>query len=93
MFTVNKSGIYLVSYHVNTTAALLMGTRLMINNSSFIDSVIAPVASTSSFESRIQHTLPVGSTISLQLFTRLADAAILMGDGVGASLSIIRLGD
>ena len=93
VFTVSKSGNYLITYHVNITAALKMGTRLMINNSSVNDSVIAPVASISSFESRILRMVPAGSPISLQMYTDTVGGATLMGNGVGASLSIIRLSD
>lgn len=93
MFTVSKSGIYLITYHVNITAALKMGTRLMYNNMSVADSVIAPVASISSFECRILRTLNAGVPLSLQMYTDTIGGATLMGNGVGASLSIIRLSD
>ena len=93
VFTVNRSGNYLITYHVNITAALQMGTRLMINNVSVSDSAIAPVASISSFECRILRTVPAGSPISLQMYTNTAGIATLMGNGAGASLSIIRLSD
>ena len=93
VFTVNESGNYLITYHVNITAALKMGTRLMIDNSSAEDSVIAPVASISSFENRIQRMLSAGALISLQMYTDTVGGATLMGNGVGASLSIIRLSD
>jgi hypothetical protein len=93
VFTVSKSGIYLITYHVNITAALKMGTRLMYNNMSVADSVIAPVASISSFECRILRTLNAGVPLSLQMYTDTIRGATLMGNGVGASLSIIRLSD
>ncbi|MEY8421072.1 collagen-like protein [Oscillospiraceae bacterium 44-5] len=93
VFTVSKSGIYLITYHVNITAALKMGTRLMYNNMSVADSVIAPVASISSFECRILRTLNAGDTLSLQMYTDTIEGATLMGNGVGASLSIVRLSD
>ena len=93
VFTLNKSGNYLITYHVNITAALQMGTRLMIDNLSAGDSVIAPVASISSFENRIMCMLTAGVPISLQMYTNTAGVATLMGNGVGASLSIIRLSD
>ena len=93
VFTVSKSGIYLITYHVNITAALKMGTRLMYNNMSVADSVIAPVASISSFECRILRTLHAGIPLSLQMYTDTIGGATLMGDGVGASLSLVRLSD
>ena len=91
VFTVVTPGTYQISYHVNTTAALLMGTRLVINGANNTPSTINPVISTSSFENQIKITLPANSTISLQMFTSLVGTAILVGGGAGASLTIIRL--
>ena len=93
MFTVTQAGNYQISYHVNTTAALLMGTRLIVNGTKVPASVIEPLVSISSFENRVQVSLTPNSTVSLQLFTKIAGTAILAGGGVGASLNIIRLGD
>ena len=93
VFTVSKSGIYLITYHVNITAALKMGTRLMYNNVRMEDSVIAPLASLSSFECRILRTLHAGIPLSLQMYTDTIGGATLMSDGVGASLSLVRLSD
>ena len=92
VFTVAEAGTYQISYHVNTTLALLMGTRLVINGANSIPSTIAPVVSTSRFENQIKVTLPANSTIILQMYSiALAGAAILVGSGAGASLTIIRL--
>ncbi len=91
VFTVVTPGTYQISYHVNTTAALLMGTRLVINGTNSVPSTINPVISTSSFENQIKVTLPANSTISLQLFTAIVGTTILVGGGAGASLTIIRL--
>ena len=52
VFTVDKTGDYLISCHVNITAALKLGTRLMINSLNAKDSVTALVAVISSVESR-----------------------------------------
>ena len=91
VFTVATAGTYQISYHVNTTVALLMGTRLVINGVNSIPSTINPVVSTSNFENQIKVTLPANSTITLQLFTTIAGTAILVSGGAGASLTIIRL--
>ena len=91
VFTVATPGTYQISYHVNTTASLLMGTRLVINGANSTPSTVNPLVSTSSFENQIKVTLPANSTISLQMFTNLAGTAILVGGGAGASLTIIRL--
>lgn len=91
VFTMATAGTYQISYHVNTTVALLMGTRLVINGVNSIPSTINPVVSTSNFENQIKVTLPANSTITLQLFTTIAGTAILVSGGAGASLTIIRL--
>lgn len=92
VFTVATAGTYQISYHVNTTLSLLMGTRLVINGVNNTASTIAPVVSTSHFENQIKITLPANSTITLQMYpAALAGTAVLVGSGAGASLTIIRL--
>ena len=91
VFTVVTPGTYQISYHVNTTAALLMGTRLVINGTNSVPSTINPALSISNFENQIKVTLPANSTISLQLFTSIVGTAVLASGGAGASLTIVRL--
>ena len=91
VFTVVTPGTYQISYHVNTTAALLMGTRLVINGTNSVPSTINPALSVSNFENQIKVTLPANSTISLQLFTSIVGTAVLLSGGAGASLTIVRL--
>ena len=91
VFTVAAPGTYQISYHVNTTAALLMGTRLVINGTNSVPSTINPALSVSNFENQIKVTLPANSTISLQLFTSIVGTAVLVSGGAGASLTIVRL--
>ncbi len=96
VFTVAEAGTYQISYHVNTTLALQMGTRLVINGvnnaASTLSPALPPALPRSSFENQITVKLPANSTISLQMYPpALAGAAILVGGGAGASLSIIRL--
>ena len=92
VFTVAEAGTYQISYHVNTTLALPMGIRLVINSVNNVASTIAPNIATSRFENRITVYLPANSTISLQMYPMtLAGDAVLVGGGAGASLTIIRL--
>ena len=91
VFTVAAPGTYQISYHVNTTAALLMGTRLVINGTNSVPSTINPALSVSNFENQIKVTLPANSTVSLQLFTSIVGTAVLVSGGAGASLTIVRL--
>ena len=80
VFTVAEAGTYQLSYHVNTTLALLMGTRLVINGANNAASTIAPVVSATNFENQITVNLPANSTISLQMYpATLAGAAALAG--------------
>ena len=92
VFTVATAGRYRISYHVNTTAALLMGSRLVINGANNTASTIVPVLSVSNYENEIEVSLPANSTISLQLYPIvLAGLAVLISGGAGASLMIVRL--
>lgn len=68
VFTVATVGRYRISYHVNTTAALLMGSRLVINGVNNTASTIAPVLSVPNYENEIEVNLAANSTISLQLY-------------------------
>lgn len=91
IFTVNTFGRYRISYHINTTVALLMGSRLVINGANNTASTINPVLTTSRYYAEIEIDLAVGATISLQMFATLLGAATLISGGAGASLMIIRL--
>ena len=92
VFTVAEAGTYQISYHVNTSLSLLMGTRLVINGTNNTASTIAPGIAASRFENQITVNLPANSTISLQMYPfTLAGAAVLVGGGAGAYLTIIRL--
>lgn len=92
IFTVNTAGYYRISYHINTTAALAMGSRILINGASIPTSVI-PVSllSLSSFSNEFEVFLNGGSTIQLQMFTAILGLATLLSGSVGASVMIIRL--
>ncbi len=95
LFTVNTPGLYRVSYHVNTTAAVLLGTRLVINGANMVQSTVPPTLSTSQFynEIEVELNLPTGNTIRLQMYPPLvAGVATLLGGSLGASMMIIRLG-
>lgn len=92
LFTVNTAGFYRISYHLNTTAAVLLGTRLVINGGNIPQSTIPPALSISQFYNEIEVSLPAGATIQLQMYAPLVvGAATLLGNGIGASMMIIRL--
>lgn len=89
--TINTAGTYRLSYHVNTTAALLVSTRLIINGSPNTASTVAPLLPTTFFTNEIEIALGVGATVSLQMFG-LIGAAVLLPGSAGASLMVTRLG-
>lgn len=89
-FTVNTAGLYRISYNINTTAALLMGSRLIINGSANTVSTLPANIARLNFRNEIDINLGVGATISLQLFGLLG-AATLLGGSAGASLMIVRI--
>lgn len=88
-FTVPSAGNYLISYSINTTAALLVSSCLVINSSPFTPSIITPALSLSSFNNTVIAPLTAGSTITLQLFGLLGAATLITG--AGATLTIVRV--
>lgn len=93
LFTLNSSGLYRISYHVNTTAAVLLGTRLVVNSGIVEQSIVPPAISLSQYYNEIELSLTAGSTIRLQMYAPLlAGAATLLGNSLGASMTIIKLG-
>ena len=93
LFKVNTTGLYRVSYHVNTTAAVALGTRLVINGGNIPQAAIPPAIDLSQFYNEIEVSLTEGATIQLQMYAPLfVGAATLLGGGIGASMMIIRLG-
>lgn len=92
IFTVTNAGRYRISYHINTTLALLMGARLVVNGSNNVASTLSPALSVANFYNEIIIDLNAGATVSLQMFPAfLAGLAVLISGGAGASLMIIRL--
>jgi hypothetical protein len=92
LFTVNTGGVYRISYHVNTTAAVLLGTRLVINDGNIPQSTVPPAIALSQFYNEIEVSLAAGSEIRLQMYAPLlVGAATLLGNSLGASMMIMRL--
>lgn len=93
LFTINTAGIYRISYHVNTTAAVSLGTRLVVGGANIAQSTITPVIGLSQFYNEVELSLSAGTTVRLQMYAPvLAGLATLLGGSLGASLMIIRLG-
>lgn len=90
IFTLNTTGRYRISYHVNTTLSLLMGTRILINGTAITESTITPVLSVSNYSNEIIIDISAGDTVSLQLYG-LNGTAVLLSGSAGASLMMVRL--
>ncbi|MEC3763518.1 BclA C-terminal domain-containing protein, partial [Bacillus pumilus] len=91
IFTVPVSGRYFITYQVNTSAALLAGTRLISSGSAIPGSILTPALSVSTYNVSLITTLAAGNQISLQIFGLVATVVLLGGGSVGAALTIIRL--
>ncbi len=92
IFTVPVSGRYLISYHINTTAAINIGTRLILNGSTPIAStILAASGNKNTFSTNSILSLTAGNTIALQLFDFNGNVTLLGGGATGASLAIVRI--
>lgn len=87
ILTVTHAGRYQISYKANTTASLLMSSRITLNGSPLSGSVSSSLVATNSFHSSVIADLPAGSTLQLQ-FAGMIGIATLAGD---AYLSVVRL--
>lgn len=90
VFTVATAGRYRISYRVNTTAALLMSSRITINGTPSTPLTVTPALSLSSFAAEAVVSLAAGDQISVQLFGLLG-AAVLLNNAQGAGLTIQRV--
>jgi hypothetical protein len=90
IFTINTTGRYRISYQVNTTLAIAMGTQILLDGVGQVQSRIAPGLVVSSFSNEFIVDITAGTTVALQLFGIVA-AAILLAGGAGATLMIVRL--
>ncbi|MDA1636885.1 collagen-like triple helix repeat-containing protein [Bacillus cereus] len=91
-FTVPVTGRYYITYHINTTTALLVSSQLLLNGTTPIPgSILTPIVSTASYNNDVIVSLTAGNTITLQLFGLAATVVLLGGGSTGAALTIIRL--
>lgn len=89
VFTAPVAGLYYMTYDINLTAGVLLGSSILINGTANPASTRSPLLAVSSYSANIMVNLAVGDTVSLQL-SGLLGLVTLQG-GAGASLSIIRL--
>lgn len=79
IFTVAPAGLYRISYMVNTTAALLLSTQIVINGVVNTASIVAPILSLSNYSNEILVNLPATSTIQLQLVGASINLTLVTG--------------
>lgn len=89
IFTIQKEGIYYISFHLNGEGSVLGFSRLILNGNTILQSVINQGASQPSQSAEIIMAFHPGDQISLQLYG--IDTRVTLGIGVGASLSIYKL--
>lgn len=89
VFTVTTAGRYRIAYAVNTTAALLLSSRIMLGGVQNTASTVAPVLSLSNYSNEIIVDLASGTTVQLQVAG--ASINLTLVTGAGATLMITRL--
>jgi hypothetical protein len=87
-FTVTETGRYFITYSIDLTAGVLVGSSVTVNGVSVPASQISPILGTEYSTSFIVN-LTAGDVIALQL-EGLLGAAIL-STGAGTALTVIRL--
>ncbi|WP_310605334.1 BclA C-terminal domain-containing protein [Anaerosporobacter sp.] len=91
-FTVNTAGRYRISYHINLTAGIAVGSRILIGGNAVPASTIAALLTLSNFSAEFITDLAVGDTVELQLFGLTTNVTLLTAsDSQGASLMLMRL--
>lgn len=88
-FTVASAGTYRISYFVNSTAALLLKTNILINNVANLASTVAPILSLSNYSNEILVALPANATVSLAISG--LSLGLTFATGAGASITIEQL--
>lgn len=91
IFTIANAGTYRISYTVNLSAALAVGTRLLINGSPNTSTTVPATLTLSGFSNEVILVVTAGTTVTLQLFGLAITANLSPGGASGASLMMIRL--
>lgn len=89
VFTILKSGIYRVVFHINGEGHIFAFSRLILNGEVVPQTVINQGSSQPSQSAEVLLPLKAGDKISLELYG--FSNRITLGAGVGASLSIYKL--
>ena len=89
IFTVPETGTYLITYQINTTVAVLVSTRILLNGSELLGTAFEPLAAVTGFTGTTITTLAAGDDLGLEFYGFVESATLQAG--VGANLNIIRL--
>lgn len=87
-FTVPVTGRYYITYNIDLTLALAVGSRITVNGNPLAGSEVQPLLGTQ-YNASVIANLSAGDLLGLELYG-LIGAAILR-DGAGASLNVIRV--
>ena len=88
-FTVLETGTYFITYSLQLTEALMVGSRLLVSGHPLPGSIITPIVSIGDYSNAQITVLTAGDILELQLFGLIAFAVLQCG--TGASLNIIRV--
>ncbi|MNV69316.1 hypothetical protein D3C71_1622210 [compost metagenome] len=91
VITLANAGTYYISYQANTTAGILLSTRLLINGAQAAGSVVSPVLSVSAYNNDVIVNVAAATTVSVQFFGAAGVVTLTGGGSTGAALNIIRL--
>jgi hypothetical protein len=88
--TVANAGSYRLSYCVETTAGLLVGTRIVRNGTELPGATLGPVVARSSWCRSVISTLAAGDTLQLQMYGLLGAAVLTNPGGVSFNIEQIQ---
>lgn len=88
-FTAEEAGVYLLTYTVNTDQQEDISARILLNGTELAGTAVVPTTTDNMYSVTTLVTLAEGDTISLQLYD--ATDTITLQDGVGASLTLIKI--
>jgi hypothetical protein len=91
-FIIKSAGLYRISYQINTTVPLQLGSRVMLNGVPLPEFVIEPDAARSNYYCEVVADIAVGTAVSLQVYSpHIVGAATLHDNSCGALLMITKL--
>lgn len=90
-FTIQRSGVFRLAYQINTQYPVSSASQLAINHTQADASLLIPATPQRHYAAEVFLFLNHGDCVSLQL-THPSGETVLLQSGVGATLSIERIG-